>query len=702
MKKKYLVIVESPTKAKTIRKFLNSNYKVAASMGHLIDLPKSQLGIEIENNFKPKYITIRGKGDILKSLKEAGKAVDKVFLATDPDREGEAICWHLSEALKLNKEEPNRIQFNEITRNAVQEAIKNPGFIDFNRVEAQQARRILDRMVGYKISPLLWKKVKKGLSAGRVQSVAVYLICEREKEIENFVSEEYWTIDAELSGQERETPFKSRLVRYANRKVNLKDRIQAEKAVEELQNLPYVVNKITSTRRKRKPAPPFTTSSLQQEAAQRLGFSSKRTMRVAQQLYEGISLAKSGRGKEMTGLITYIRTDSVRVSAEAQQQARRLIERKFGADYLPDTLPYYKSRKGAQDAHEAIRPSGVENEPDQIKVSLSRDQYRLYKLIWNRFLASQMASALVDQVRIDILADEYQFRTTGSSVKFPGFLLLYEDLKSKEDEENKTIPKLEEGRKLNLLSLLPEQHFTQPPPRYNEASLIKVLEEKGIGRPSTYSPIIETIQSRGYVNKEEKVFRPTRLGNLVVELLKEFFPEIVDTDFTARLEEKLDNIEEGKLDSLVVLQDFFISFTEHLRYAEEQMQEIELEPEYSEEKCPHCGKNLVYKEGRFGRFLACPGFPECRFTKKVMEDTGVPCPCGKGTMVKRRTRKGRIFYGCSRFPECDYTTWKKPLPQNCPRCNHFMVEENRRDAVCGNPGCPLSKKQKVAITSKGD
>ncbi|HOB29185.1 MAG: type I DNA topoisomerase [Dethiobacteria bacterium] len=678
-----LVIVESPTKARTLRKFLGSNYRVLASQGHLIDLPKSKLGIDLENDFAPRYITIRGKGKVLQKLKEAGKKAEKVYLAADPDREGEAICWHLSQALKIDPDLPCRVEFNEITENAVKEAFKHPRSIDMNRVDAQQARRILDRLVGYQISPLLWRNVRSGLSAGRVQSVALRLICERQKEIEEFIEEEYWTLEALLQADGTDSSFKASLERHRGEKVALADQQAASKVIEDLTGALFTVKQIKKSRRRRRPAPPFITSSLQQEAASKLGFTGRKTMALAQQLYEGINL---GDG-QTSGLITYIRTDSTRVAAQAQHEARELIANRFGEDYLPARPPQYRSRKSAQEAHEAIRPTAVHNTPQALQPYLSRDQARLYKLIWERFVASQMAPAVYDQVRVDIAAGEYEFKASGSSLAFPGFLKVYP---AAEKEEETVLPPLKEGQQLNLVEFLPRQHFTQPPPRYNDASLIKTLEEKGIGRPSTYVPIIETIINRGYVVREKKAFTPTELGFIVVDLMKQHFPEVIDVDFTARLEEQLDQVEEGKLERNVVLHDFYQTFQEQLRAAEREMKKVELKVEVSEETCPRCGKNLVYKHGRFGRFLACPGYPECKYTKNIVKQTGVPCPLDGGMLVERRSRKGRIFYGCSNYPQCRFSVWDKPVPGKCPRCGSLMVQPNQRSKkgiCCSNKEC---------------
>lgn len=685
-----LVIVESPTKARTISKFLSKKYKVLASQGHLIDLPRSKLGVDIDNNFEPNYITIRGKGKLLKELRDAGKKADKIFLAADPDREGEAICWHIGRALKLNLDQPCRVEFNEITKDAVKEAFKNPRLIDANRVDAQQARRVLDRLVGYQISPLLWRKIRSGLSAGRVQSVAVRLICEREEEIDNFKSEEYWTLEALLEEGKSNKQFQAALDRYKKKKVELKNKEEAESVKAALKDEEFIIDKIIRTKRKRRPGAPFTTSSLQQEASSKLGFTSRKTMSIAQQLYEGINVG----GGETVGLVTYIRTDSTKISVQAQEESRKLISSKFGADYLPAKPPQYKSRKGAQEAHEAIRPTLAEREPELIKDYLSSDQIRLYKLIWNRFIASQMAPAQYDQVRVSVTAGDYTLKASGSTLLFPGFLLLY---KSDDDDNDKVLPEMEEGQKLKMLELIDEQHFTQPPPRYNEASLIKTLEEKGIGRPSTYSPIIETIQSRGYVQKEKKAFFPTELGCLVIDLMKTYFPEVINIDFTADLERQLDEIEIGRLEWLKVIREFYDGyFKERLKVADEKIEKVELAPEISDETCPNCGKQLVYKHGRFGRFLACPSYPDCKFTKKVNKETGVSCPLEgcDGVIVERRSKKGRVFYGCSNYPECNFSMWNKPLREPCPKCGSMMAEHwkgRKKSGRCTSKDCGYEK-----------
>ncbi|NLC51605.1 MAG: type I DNA topoisomerase, partial [Firmicutes bacterium] len=605
---KYLVIVESPTKARTIAKFLGKNYRIRASMGHLIDLPKSQFGIDIENNFQPKYITIRGKGEILSKIKAEGKKAECVYLAADPDREGEAICWHLGRALGINENENCRVEFNEITKTAVKNAFKAPRKIDMNRVEAQQARRVLDRLVGYKISPLLWRKIKKGLSAGRVQSVAVRLICDREREIEEFVPEEYWTLEAVLSSDDEENKFTAKYYGKAGKKISFAKEEEVNEVVAELENATFLVSEIKKGQRRRNPFPPFTTSSLQQEASKRLGLSTRKTMQLAQQLYEGIELQG-----ERVGLITYMRTDSVRISASAQKEAEEFIKQQYGKEYLPEKPWQYTSKRGAQEAHEAVRPTSIYRTPGSVKDYLKRDQFRLYKLIWSRFVASQMAAAIMNRETVIISANEHQFRATGTTVAFPGFMALYAVEEEKNDKEKK-LPVLEKNQLLKLVSLKPEQHFTQPPPRYSEASLVKTLEESGIGRPSTYSPIIETIQARGYVTLEDKVFKPTELGFIVLDLLKEFFQEIIDIEFTAQMENQLDEVERGKLEWTEVLKRFYASFSKSLQKAEEEVEEVEIEPEVTKETCPDCGRNLVIKYGRFGKFLACPGFPNCRYT----------------------------------------------------------------------------------------
>ncbi len=690
----YLVIVESPAKARTIGKLLGRKYRVKASMGHLVDLPRSQLGIDKQNDFEPKYITIRGKGKILKELKEARKKASHVYLATDPDREGEAISWHLSSALKLDSDKASRVEFNEITKKAVREAFSNPRYLDVNKFEAQQARRVLDRLVGYMISPLLWERVRKGLSAGRVQSVAVRLICDREKEIEIFVPQEYWSIEGSFKEAAGST-FTAKFYGLKDKKISLSSEGETEEILKKLRGNRAQVNRVNRRERRRNPAPPFTTSTLQQEAFRRLGFTTKRTMRAAQQLYEGIEV---GTKKESIGLITYMRTDAARVSPAAQEEATDFIKERFGEQYLPPSARKYSARKGAQEAHEAIRPTSVFREPDSIKKSLGRDQYRLYKLIWERFLASQMESALVEQVRVDIMSGDYMFKANGSTTTFAGFTVVYDPGSDK--RKDNPLPPLQEGQELELVSLKPAQHFTQPPPRYSEASLVKTMENRGIGRPSTYSPTIETIQSRGYVVKEEKVLRPTELGFVIADLMKDYFPEIIDIDFTAQLEDKLDKIEAGGLSWLGVINEFYEPFKDRLEVAREKMAKVHIVDEETEETCPLCGKNLVKKFGRYGEFLACPGFPECRYTKQPGVDTGVECPlCGEGSIVERRSKKGRKFYGCSNYPGCEFAVWDKPAGKNCPDCGYLMVEKKSREGLfyrCGSKSC--QHREEVMLT----
>ncbi|HHW92302.1 MAG TPA: type I DNA topoisomerase [Firmicutes bacterium] len=686
---KSLVIVESPAKAKTIKKFLSNRYQVHASMGHVRDLPRSQFGVDIEKGFEPKYITIRGKGPVLQELRQMAKRAPKVYLASDPDREGEAIAWHLSEALGIKPSERCRIEFNEITKEAVQKAIKKPRPIDLNRVNAQQARRILDRLVGYKLSPLLWQKVKKGLSAGRVQSVAVRLICDREREIAAFVPEEYWSLSALLQEPEAEDTFRAKFYGTVEEKVPLKNEAETRRLVTELKGSTFGVVGITRKERKKNPPRPFTTSSLQQEAARKLGFSVKKTMVLAQQLYEGLDLGKEGT----VGLVTYIRTDSTRVSELARQQAKAYIEKELGPRYWAGqkTVPGKTGR--VQDAHEAIRPTSVERTPEAVRLFLKPDQYKLYRLIWQRFVASQMAPVQYNTVSADIKGGNYLFRATGSTLVFPGFLKVYDDSKDNNQEEEEGLPELVEGQELKLLELEPKQHFTQPPPRYSEASLVKTLEEQGIGRPSTYAPIVSTILQRGYVTMEERRFVPTELGFIVTDLLTEFFPEIIDVEFTANLENYLDSIEEGKVDWRQVIDYFYRPFAAELDVAREKIEEVTIEEEVTDEICEVCGRNLVVKTGRYGKFLACPGFPECRFTKPILEEIGVKCPrCGRELVVRQGKKgRGRKFYGCSNYPDCDFVLWDKPVARQCPKCQSLLVEKSTRGKElyykCSNKDC---------------
>ncbi|MNW23625.1 DNA topoisomerase 1 [compost metagenome] len=673
-----LVIVESPSKAKTIGKYLGSKFIVKASMGHVRDLPKSQIGVEVENDFNPKYITIRGKGSVLKELKDARKKVKKVYLAADPDREGEAIAWHLAHALELDGTEECRVVFNEITKQAVKDAFKTPRKINMDLVNAQQARRILDRLVGYKISPLLWKKVKKGLSAGRVQSVAVKIILDRENEISDFVPEEYWTITAKLAI--KGSTFEAKFHKLNGEKTELGSEEDVQRVLAAIGSDEFTVASVKEKERLRNPSPPFTTSSLQQEAARKLNFRASKTMSVAQQLYEGVDLGKEGT----VGLITYMRTDSTRVAASAQEEAKEYIVGQYGDAFVPETpRQYAKKSANAQDAHEAIRPTSMLRDPDTMKPFLSRDQLRLYKLIWERFIASQMSSAIMDTLSVDITAGDTVFRASGSKVRFPGFMKVYvEGNDDGKTEEDKLLPPLQTGDALKRESIEPKQHFTQPPPRYTEARLVKTLEELGIGRPSTYAPTLETIQKRGYVAIEEKKFVPTELGELVIEQMEQFFPEILNVEFTANMEGDLDHVEEGAEDWVKVLNDFYKSFEKRLEVAEEEMAEIEIEDEVSDEVCDKCGKPMVYKLGRFGKFLACSGFPDCRNTKPIVKDIGVTCPsCNTGHVVERRSKKGRIFYGCDRYPECDFVSWDRPSTKPCPVCSSMMVEKRSKQGI---------------------
>ncbi|TQS75570.1 type I DNA topoisomerase [Ornithinibacillus gellani] len=668
----YLVIVESPAKAKTIERYLGKKYKVKASMGHVIDLPKSQMGVDPDDNFKPKYITIRGKGDILKDLRSSAKKAKKIYLAADPDREGEAIAWHLAHALNVDEDSACRVVFNEITKDAIKESFKHPRAIDIDLVEAQQARRILDRLVGYNISPLLWKKVKKGLSAGRVQSVALKMIIDREKEIENFKPEEYWSIEADFLKDKEQ--FEGAFYGLDGKKKKLESEADVKEILNELKSKEFTIDKVNKRERKRNPALPFITSSLQQEAARKLNFRAKKTMMLAQQLYEGIDLGKKAGG--ITGLITYMRTDSTRISDVARQEAAEYIENAYGKEYL-GTKRVTKKKEGAQDAHEAIRPTSVMREPSSLKTVLSRDQLRLYKLIWERFLASQMAQAVLDTMTVHLKNGRIEFRATGSKVKFKGFMRVY--IESSDDSKQKDqafLPELEEGTVVQAKDIKPNQHFTQPPPRYTEARLVRTMEEKGIGRPSTYAPTLDTIQRRGYVSIDNKRFIPTELGVIVIEMLQEFFPEIIDVDFTVKMESDLDSIEEGKTEWIQLLDDFYKDFHIRLEKAEQEMAKIEIKDEPAGIDCEKCGHEMVYKMGRYGKFLACSNFPECRNTKPILKKIGVQCPtCKKGEVVERKSKKRRTFYGCDRFPECDFVSWDKPISRPCPKCESLLVEK---------------------------
>ena len=694
---KKLVIVESPAKAKTIKKFLGRGYTVEASMGHVRDLPKSQLGVDTENNFEPKYITIRGKGELLAKLRKAAKSADQIYLATDPDREGEAISWHLGHILKIDEGTACRIEFNEITKQAVKNAIKSPRPINRELVDSQQARRVLDRVVGYKISPLLWRKIRKGLSAGRVQSVATRIICDREKEIKDFKPEEYWSLQGDFHSEKIAKPgakslFEASLYGRKNKKLEPKSQEEMDNILSDLEKASFQVDKIQKSQRKRNAPAPFTTSTLQQEASSKLNFSTKKTMMLAQQLYEGVDI----KGEGSLALVTYIRTDSTRVSDEAQKIALSNIESRYGKEYVPSKPNVYKSKKGAQDAHEAIRPTYPEWTPDRLKDLLKRDQLRLYRLIYARFLASQMTPALYDMLTIHISGGDYSFRATGSRKVFSGYTIVYmEENDEGIDEKDIDLPKLEEGEKLKLKEWKPKQHFTQPPPRYTEASLVRGMEDMSIGRPSTYSPTISTILSRGYIEKEGRTLFPTDLGQIVNDLMMEYFPDIMDYQFTADMEEKLDSVEEGKIEWKKIIEDFYGPFSKYLEHADNSIEKIEVEDEVSDVICDKCGSNMVIKMGRFGKFLACPNFPECRNTKAIVEEVDAPCPKCNSSIVMRKSKRGRKFYGCEKYPECDFVSWDLPVKEKCPDCDSFMVQKSSKAAgttvKCTNKECGYSK-----------
>ena len=685
-----LVIVESPTKAKTIKKMLGSNYKVVASVGHIRDLPKSTLGIDIENDFEPKYINIRGKGDLIKSLKKDAKASNKVFLATDPDREGEAISWHLAHILDIDPNSKSRVTFNEITKDTVKKQIKSPRAIDINLVDAQQARRVLDRLVGYKISPLLWKKVKSGLSAGRVQSVVLKIICDREQEIEDFISEEYWSIEAVLKKSRKsfEAKYYGTLENGKVKKVEIKNESKADEILKNIDRENFIVSDIKKGVKKKNPSQPFTTSTVQQEASKKLNFSTKKTMMLAQRLYEGIDIP----GEGSVGLITYMRTDSTRISQEALDSLMKYIGENYGDSYSKKNTSS-KKKDNVQDAHECIRPTDVTKAPYLIKDSLSRDEYRLYNLIWKRFVASQMQPALYNTMRLSINSNNEIFKASGSQISFDGFLKVYEI----DSEKDNILPDLEVNDKLKLDSIDKNQHFTQPPARYNEASLIKLLEELGIGRPSTYSPTISTLLSRYYVVVEDKKLIPTEIGTTVNDILIENFPDIINEKFSAELETELDTIAEGKLQWKKLIEEFYEKFEKELLVAEEKIKKVEIRDEVTDIKCEKCGRNMVIKMGRFGKFLACPGFPDCRNAKPLVEKIDVKCPKCGGDIVVKRSKKGRKFFGCSNYPECDFVTWNKPIDRKCPECNEILVEiSNRKEHIikCSSKTCSYREEVK--------
>ena len=650
-----LIIVESPAKANTIKKFLGGSTKVVASMGHIRDLPKSKMGIDIEHDFEPEYINIRGKGDLIKALKKDAKQAKKIYIATDPDREGEAIAWHLAKILEDEKDKIVRVTFNEITKNAVQKAIKEPRDIDVNLVDAQQARRVLDRIVGYKISPVLWKKVRRGLSAGRVQSVAVKLIVDRENEIEKFIPEEYWNIYVDLEDIKTKKEFQAHFYGKDGKKLEIYSNDEVQVILDNIKDAKYIVSEVKKGEKKRTPAPPFTTSTMQQEASRKLGFTLKKTMSIAQGLYEGVKIPEKGT----VGLITYMRTDSTRISEEARNVAKTQITKLYGENYYENR--YYKTKKDAQDAHEAIRPTYIDIEPDSIKDSLTKDQYKLYKLVYNRFLASQMAPAVYDTMNVNIKANAYDFKANGQVLKFKGFMTLYVEGSDKEEKEEGMLPELEENQEVKLKKLNPKQSFTEPPPRYTEASLVKALEEKGIGRPSTYSPTITTILERRYIEKEKKQLYPTELGKVVNKLLTENFTDVINVEFTAKIEDEFDEIAEGHEKWKKMIREFYGPFEEEVEKVEKELEHVEMVDEVSDVKCEKCGRMMVYKYGRYGKFLACPGYPECKNAKPIIETIDVPCPKCGATVQVRKTKRGRKYYICENNPKsCDYISWNKP------------------------------------------
>ncbi len=691
-----LVIVESPAKARTVGRFLGKGYKVRASVGHVRDLLRSKLSIDVDHDFEPRYRVPNEKREVVKALKAEASRAEEVFLATDPDREGEAIAWHLLEAAEIEPERARRVVFHEITKAAIEEAFNQPRTIDMRLVDAQQARRVLDRLVGYNLSPLLWEKVRSRLSAGRVQSVALRMVVDREREIRDFKPQEYWTVDAELLQPEKPPSFRARLAKIDAQEPALSSQDDVKPVLEDMRRAAYQVGKVRRGTRSRRPAAPFTTSTLQQDASRRMNFTARRTMVIAQQLYEGVELG----GGERVGLITYMRTDSTQISKQAQQEARDFIRDRYGDANLPEKPPIYKTRsRGAQEAHEAIRPTSVARTPEDLKAYLTRDQLRLYRLIWKRFVASQMRPALYDTLSIQVSGrterHEYSLRLSASSLRFKGFLEVYEESVAqngggRQDQAEAVVleqlPDLVEGDALDLLDLYAEQHFTQPPPRYSDATLVRALEEHGIGRPSTYASILGTLQQRGYVRREGRRLVPTEIGEIVNDLLVEHFPDIVDLGFTARMEGELDEIAAGEREWVEVVREFYAPFSEQLKHAEENMPEVKAEPEYLDRKCPECGNPLMIRHGRFGKFIGCSNFPKCRYTEPWLEKIGVSCPKDGGEIVLRRTRKGRVFYGCANYPECDFTSWKRPLPQRCPSCGGLLVAENKHKAVCTECG----------------
>ncbi|MBE7044047.1 MAG: type I DNA topoisomerase [Ruminococcaceae bacterium] len=684
---KKLLIVESPAKAGTIKKYLGKDYQVLASMGHVIDLPKSQLAVDLEHDFAPRYITIRGKGDLLAQLKKEAKNADMVYLATDPDREGEAISWHLANALKIDPQSKCRVTFNEITKNAVKAAIKEPRSIDMDLVDAQQARRVLDRIVGYKISPILWEKVKKGLSAGRVQSVATRMICDREEEIQNFVPREYWTVEANLKDSKKS--FLAKFFSCTQKEETLPDAESAQRIIDLVSGHDFVVNSVKKGEAAKNPPPPFTTSTLQQDASRKIGFNTGRTMQTAQTLYEGVQLG----GKLGTvGLITYMRTDSLRISDDAQKEALAFIRENYGAEYVH--ARQYKTKKNAQDAHEAIRPTDVNIRPEMVKEKLTSDQYKLYKLIWERFIASQMSAAIYNTMNVSVEANTAIFRASGSAVKFAGFTTVYTEGSDEVKEKEKMLPDLKEGQILTLKEIEKKQHFTQPPARFTEAALVRALEENGIGRPSTYAPTISTIVSRGYVARNKKQLIPTELGMITTEIMKNHFGDIVDIEFTAAMEEELDSVEEGTLEWVKVLKKFYPPFAENLERAVAEVAKIQIKDEESDVVCEKCGRKMVYKLSKFGKFLACPGYPECRNTKAIREETGASCPKCGGEILQKKSRKGKVYYGCEHLPKCDFMIWDEPVAkETCPKCGGLLLKKKGRKKriICASENCDYER-----------
>ena len=693
-----LVILESPSKAKTVKKYLGAGYDVIASTGHIIDLPKSKLGVDVDNDFTPQYVNMKDKSDVIKELKKHAKSSETIYLATDPDREGEAIAWHLSHLLNISENAPVRVTFNEITKSGVQYGMSHPRTINTNVVDAQQARRVLDRIVGYKLSPFLWKKVRRGLSAGRVQSVAVRIIVDRENEIRSFKTQEYWSIDAKLLAASSKKAFAAKLTEVNGQKAEIADKARADEILKRLENAEYVVSALKKSQRKKQPAPPFTTSTLQQEASRRLSFQARRTMKAAQELYEGVDV----EGVGAVGLITYMRTDSLRISDEAKTAAAGLIKELYGAEYLPDAPRVYKSKNNAQDSHEAIRPTDITLTPEKIKGSLSGDQYKLYRLIWERFMASQMQNAVMDTVSADITAAGCLFKASGYSVKFDGFTKLYEESREGEDSQSGMLPKLDKGEKLKPEEVLGHQHFTQPPARYNEASLIKTLEENGIGRPSTYAPTISTILDRHYVERETgNQLKPTALGEVITELLKDHFNNIVDVKFTAKMESDLDDIENGERNWVDTMRRFYGGFSKTLEKAEQDMEgkRVKVPDEQTDIVCEECGKPMVIKIGPYGKFLGCSGFPDCKFTKKIVVETKGNCPkCGK-KMLAKKSKKGKPFYGCEDYKNCNFMTWDLPIDEKCPECGAPMFKKAGRQGMiyCAKENCgykrPLDTKE---------